>query len=377
MSIKHETLEQELKIGIPRALSYYTYYPFWFGFLSALGFEIVLSDKTTKAMMSSGSALVVSETCLPVKIYAGHILNLLDKGVDKILVPSIQSISPKIYNCSKIRGLPDLIKNVVKRDFTIIDATFDKSEKGQGLYEFLEDVVKPFGITDKKSVYTASKEGWRVYNNFNVMMQSGMDYEKALKTAVSGKIIIGKDIHEYPINVALIAHGYNLYDERISMKLIDKLKKLDVKAYTPLNLSREQMKEGFQALEQSLYWANEYEMSGAAGHYLQNNKIDGIITLTAFGCGPDSMMIERISRRVKHFNKPLLNLTVDEHTGEAGFVTRIEAFVDMLFRKKRAEIINKIDIPEETTPVVQRYTVADPNRSVGQSPLPLGEGGIS
>ena len=44
-------------------------------------------------------------------------------------------------------------------------------------------------------------------------------------------------------------------------------------------------------------------------------------------------MVERITRRAKQFNKPLLNLTIDEQTGEAGFVTRLEAFVDMLFRK--------------------------------------------
>ena len=80
-----------MKIGIPRALSYYNFFPFWYGFFTDLGIEIVLSDVTTKQTMSIGSSLVVPETCLPVKVYVGHILNLLDKGVDKIFVPSIQS----------------------------------------------------------------------------------------------------------------------------------------------------------------------------------------------------------------------------------------------------------------------------------------------
>ena len=52
-----------------------------------------------------------------------------DKGVKNIFVPSLQSIAPKIYNCSKIRGLPDLVRNVVKGDFNIIEATLDKSAK--------------------------------------------------------------------------------------------------------------------------------------------------------------------------------------------------------------------------------------------------------
>lgn len=328
-------------------MSYYNFFPFWFGFFEDLGIKVVLSDKTTKETMSKGSALVVTETCLPVKVYVGHVLNLLEKGIDKIFVPSLQSIDHKIYNCSKIRGLPDLIKNVVKKDFTIIDATLDKSEKNQGLYQFLKEAVKAFGITDEKRIKAASKAGWKVFNNFKIMMNSGIPFEKALKFAKEGKVVIVNSQKEYPINVALIAHGYNLYDERVNMKIFDKLEKLDVKAFTANMASEEQLMEGVSALDSKLYWANELEMTGAAGHYLQDNKIDGIITLNAFGCGPDSIMIERIQRYAKKFNKPCLHLSLDEHTGEAGFVTRIEAFTDMLFRKKRAKIINKINISGE------------------------------
>mgnify|MGYP001127332079 CR=1 FL=1 len=90
-------------------------------------------------------------------------------------------------------------------------------------------------------------------------------------------------------------------------------------------------------------------MTGSAGHFLKDNKVDGVITITAFGCGPDSLMVERITRRAKQFNKPLLNLTIDEQTGEAGFVTRLEAFVDMLFRKKRASIVSKLNIQNESS----------------------------
>lgn len=335
-----------MQVGIPRAMSFYANYPFLFGFFTDLGIEIVLSDKTTKKTLANGASLVVSETCLPVKVFIGHVLNLLDKGVDNIFIPSFQSIAPKIYNCSKIRGLPDLIRNVVKRDFTIIEATLDKSAKNQGFYEFLEETAAHFGITDKKRIKKASKTGWRVYNNFQVMTSSGMDYKQAMNYALQGKVFIPKEDKEYPISVALVSHSYNIYDERTSMKIFDKLKDMDVKVYSALQLTKEQMDEGVNVLGQTIYWANEHEMTGCAGHYLKDNKIDGLITLTAFGCGPDSLMIERITRKSKQFNKPLLNLTIDEHTGEAGFITRLEAFVDMLYRKKRASIINKINMGE-------------------------------
>ena len=338
---------KEMVIGIPRAMNFYHNYPFYFGFFNALGIKVVLSDVTTKQTMSDGSALVVTETCLPIKIYVGHILNLLNKGIDKIFVPSIQSIAPKIYNCSKIRGLPDLIRNVIKRPFTLIEATIDKSEKNQGLYEFLSQAVKPFGITDMEKIKAASKAGWRTFNNFHIMAKSGMSYKKALSYALQGKVLIENDAKEYPISIALVSHGYNIYDDRACMKIIDKLEAMDVKVYTALQLSHEQMNEGINALGEKLYWANEFEMTGTAGHYMKDNKIDGIIALNAFGCGPDSLMVEKIVRKAKQFNKPIINLTIDEQTGEAGFVTRLEAFVDMLFRKKRANILNKISINGE------------------------------
>lgn len=333
-----------MRIGIPRALSYYNFYPFWYGFFTDLGIEIVLSDKTTKQTMSVGSSLVVPETCLPIKVYVGHILNLLDKGIDKIFVPSIQSIAPKIYNCSKIRGLPDLIRNVIKKDFTIIEATLDKSEKNRGLYTFLAEAVKPFGITDMERIRQASKTAWKVYNNYHVMTRSGVPYKKALKNALENKVIIAENTKTYPINIALIAHGYNLYDERVSMKIFDKLEKLDVKVYTADQLTFEQMNEGLNSMKSRLYWANEYELTGASAHYIQDKQIDGLITINAFGCGPDSLMLERISRYSRNKNKPILHLSIDEQTGEAGFVTRIEAFVDMLYRKKRTNVLNNIDI---------------------------------
>ena len=192
----------------------------------------------------------------------------------------------------------------------------------------------------------ASKAGWRCYNNFHVMSKSGMPYSKALSYALQGKVVIGNKTKEYPISIALVGHGYNIYDERVCMKVIDKLEKMDVQVYTSLQLSDEQLDEGIASLGNEKYWANEDEMTGTAGHYLKDSKVDGVITITAFGCGPDSLMVERITRRAKQFNKPLLNLTIDEQTGEAGFVTRIEAFVDMLFRKKRASIVSKLNLQE-------------------------------
>ena len=332
---------KEKIIGIPKAMSYYNYFPFWYGFFTKLGIEIVLSDSTTKKTISDGASLVVTETCLPIKAYVGHVLNLIDKGIKNIFVPSIQSIAPKIYNCSKIRGLPDLIRNVVKGDFNIIEATLDKSEKNNNLIDFVTEIANQFGIKDMQTIKEAQNAGFIVQNNFNVMVQNGLDFDDAMKYAKKGQVIIPPKKEDKPISIALIGHGYNIYDKRTCMDIIKKLEKMDVRVYNAYQLTQEQLKGGMNSLNSTLYWANQHEMTGCAGHYLQDDKIDGVITLTAFGCGPDSLMVEDIKRKSRNFNKPLLNLTIDEHTGEAGFITRIEAFCDMLYRNKRAKIMKE------------------------------------
>ncbi|MBR2068299.1 MAG: hypothetical protein IJ877_00925 [Candidatus Gastranaerophilales bacterium] len=334
-------MENKKTIGIPLAMSYYNYYPFYYGFFNELGIEIVLSNPTTKKTISDGASLVVTETCLPIKVYVGHVLDLINKGVKNIFVPSIQSIAPKIYNCSKIRGLPDLIRNVVKGEFKIIDATLDKSEKNNNLSDFLAEIANYFNITDKDLIKRAQNAGFVVQNNFWVMMQNGLDFDNALKYATKSQVVIPPKKEPKAINVALIGHGYNIYDKRTCMDIFKKLENMEVGVYSAYQLTREQLSGGMVSLNTSLYWANQYEMTGCAGHYFQDEKIDGIITLTAFGCGPDSLMVEDIKRKSKLFDKPLLNLTIDEHTGEAGFITRIEAFCDMLYRSKRAKIIEQ------------------------------------
>ena len=148
-----------------------------------------------------------------------------------------------------------------------------------------------------------------------------------------------------PLSVVVMAHGYNLYDERLSMRLLDKLEKMGVKAFTALDITREQQLNSINELGEIQYWANELDLTGTAAYYLLNNNVDGIIALSAFGCGPDSLMVDEIQYHAGERNMPMIHLTIDEHTGEAGFVTRLEAFVDMLSRKKmKAKLLQKSEM---------------------------------
>ena len=228
------------KIGIPRAISYYNNYPFYYGFFTSLGIEIILSDKTTTKTINEGTKYVVSDTCLPIKVFTGHVINLINKGCEAIFIPSIQSTGYKINNCSKIRGLPEIIRNVIDKPFTMIEPTLDKTEN-INFKDFCTQTANALGITDKQEIKKAINNGWKVYNSFIEMTKSGVSYTEALENAINGKFIKKTVDIVKPLSVAIMAHGYNLFDDRISLNLIKKLEKMDVKVYTSVNVSREDL----------------------------------------------------------------------------------------------------------------------------------------
>ena len=352
------TYKKVEKIGIPRAISYYTNYPFYHGFFTTLGVEVVLSDKTTSKIIKDGNKYLVSDTCLPIKVFVGHVVNLLEKGITNIFIPSIQSTGYKVNNCSKIRGLPEIIRNVIDKPFNMIEPTLDKTENA-GFYDFWYQTAESLGITDKKLINKAIDAGWEAYDNFKAMTESGISYGTALNNAING-VFEKKNVQIVrPISVVIMAHGYNLFDERISLNLIKKLEIMDIKVYTSLDVSRENSINSLLAIGETQYWANELDLTGAAAYYMLNKKVDGIIALSAFGCGPDSLMIDEIDYHAKNIGMPMLHLNIDEHTGEAGFVTRIEAFADMLFRKKRKNL--EFNNPVKKTidePVIEKVLVS-------------------
>ncbi|MBE7711526.1 MAG: hypothetical protein E7Z92_05230 [Cyanobacteria bacterium SIG31] len=337
MNLDIENTMSKKTIGIPRAISYYNNYPFYYGFFNALGFNIILSDKTTTKLINDGCQCVVSDTCLPIKVYVGHVLNLLQKGCDTIFVPSIQSTAYKVNNCTKIRGLPEIIRNVINQPFKMIEPTLDKTNK-ISFKDFCYETAHQLEIYNEENIESAIKAGWGIYNNFQKMALIGVPFEEAVKNAIENKIVSKPIEIVRPLSVVIMAHGYNLFDERISLSLIKKLEKMGVKAYTGLNVSKQDAMKSIQELGEIQYWANELDLTGAAAHYMLNNKVDGIIALSAFGCGPDSLMVDEIQYHASERNLPMMYLTIDEHTGEAGFVTRVEAFVDMLIRRKRKKL---------------------------------------
>ena len=76
------------KVGIPRTMFFYDRFPFWCAYFQELGFDVVVSPRTDRKIAAGGDELAIAQPCFPVKVAHGHVQDLLEKGVDYILLPN-------------------------------------------------------------------------------------------------------------------------------------------------------------------------------------------------------------------------------------------------------------------------------------------------
>ena len=327
-----------IRIGIPRALLYYQYYPMWKTFFEELGAEVVISPPTTQIMLSSGSSRVVAETCLPVKVFLGHVLSLVGK-CDYIFIPAIRSVKKKVYNCSKFLGLPDMTKAVIPESPSILDIDIDVNKRKRDLYQAIYQLGRHFTWNPFK-VRQASLAAWQAHLNYRQLMSSHNLTPPQAIARISGTTEAEANssyLSSSQTTIAIIGHPYLLYDEHVNYRLIHRLEQAHNRVLTPEMLSAEELESAIARLVGRAHWTYEEEVVGAGEHYLQSGA-DGVIGIMTFGCGPDSLMMDIVRRQASRLKTTaFMSLTLEEHTAEAGIVTRLEAFLDMIHRRKRSQ----------------------------------------
>ncbi|MGL5514546.1 MAG: acyl-CoA dehydratase activase-related protein [Sporomusa sp.] len=294
---------------MPRGLLYYEYGSLWQSFFDSLGAQVVVSGETTKEMLNSGG--VLDEVCLPLKVYVGHVASLVGK-TDCLFVPRIVSVARQTYTCPKIMGLPDIIRSNISGLPEIIDPNISLRQRSIGMLDAVIDIGRRLGKSKTSSI-GAWYSAWRQAKA-----------KRALPVAQSTNIQVG-----------LIGHKYLIYDKFISMNALDKLLAAGVDIITPDMVPASRIDKAAQGIDKKIYWSYCHELAGAALALIGQQAVDGLVFITSFSCGPDSLISEIIKRRAQAGNVPFMLLNLDEHTAEAGLLTRIEAFTDMLKRRKR------------------------------------------
>jgi predicted nucleotide-binding protein (sugar kinase/HSP70/actin superfamily) len=307
----------------------------WQTFFGELGVEVVVSTPTTQAMLTAGSSRVVTETCLPVKVFVGHVLSLVEK-CDYVFIPAVRSVASKVYNCAKFLSLPDLTRAVIPESPPILDIDIDINLGKKRLCQAIDTLGKHF-TRSTSDIKQAAMAAWQVYQDYLGLMEDHSLTPPRAIESISGTSEVEPEAPHRPdqATIAIIGHPYLLYDEHVNHRLIHRLEQAGSRVVTPEMLTAREIGSATTAMVGRAYWTYEGEVVGAGGRYLQNGA-DGVIGVMAFGCGPDSVMMNMVERRAAGLKTTsFMTITLEEHTAEAGIVTRLEAFLDMIERRRR------------------------------------------
>jgi len=314
-------------VGIPQALLYYSYYPAWKVFLEELGAKVLTSPKTSGNLLEESIKSAVDEACLPIKLFYGHVLALKDQ-VDYLFIPRMVSIEKKAYICPKFLGLPDMIKHGIEDLPPIIDTVIDLRKSSLQLWTAAYEIGKTLGAQPGK-IFLAYRKALKKLQSYESWLEKGYSPEEALEILEKGTF--PEKIEEAELTILLLGHPYNIYDPYLSMNMLEKLKKMRVKVLTAEMIEQKVLEGYWRKKAKNIFWSFGRKSWGAADYCLEEQRADGIIYLAAFGCGPDSFLGELIERRVRKKEElPFMLLNLDEHGGEAGIITRLEAFVEMI-----------------------------------------------
>lgn len=300
----------KITIGIPKALLYYKYSELWTSFFEELGCEIIVSPNTSKKILEDGIKFSLDESCMAMKIYMGHVYYLIDK-CDYILVPRLKCIKKHEKLCTNFSALYDLVNNIF--DKKLINYNVDVEHKEDELYAFVTMGLS-LGFSYRKivSAYHIAKEKEKMLKEREISKQKSI-------IASSNKI-----------KILLAGHPYNLHDEFIGKQIENTLEKNNIEIIYSDKYDTKYLEQEVKKISPKNYWTYNKEIIGAISHYQE--LVDGIILITSFPCGPDSLSNEMILRNVKI---PITNLIIDEANSDTGLLTRIESFIDILEERRK------------------------------------------
>lgn len=298
-----------ITVGLVKGLLYYDNKVFWEEFFKYLNIKTITNTKTTKETIEKGKLKLNDEACLSTKIFLGLIEEIKDK-CDYILIPRVATLKKHEKMCTNFYALYDVVKNVYK-EVKFLDYNVDIKFNVTEFSSFMK-LSKELNIPKKKikEAFIRAKERQKIHDLNEILRQ-----EQLLKR--NNKKIL------------LVGHSYNTHDNFISKDITDYLNKENI---TTIYADIYKLDiDDYKKISKDLYWTTSIYLLNAIVHY--KNKVNGIILLSTFPCGVDSLVNELIIRKT---NLPTLHITIDELSSANGLETRLESFIDII--KERSSV---------------------------------------
>lgn len=302
-------------IGITRALHTFELSPLWESFFTELGFKVVLSSKTNDWIIHKGVELMTAETCFPIKVAHGHVMDLLERGVDYLFLPSIIDFPQtdvhfkKTCNCPWSQALPYFINSAVPLEKYSTRILQPKISLKEDLQKTLLSLGKELGGKPVQ-IKRAIKQAKMVQNRFHqALREKG---EATLKALGRKRAFV------------IISRPYNGCDAGLNMDIAEKMRELGMLAI-PMDFLNLDLSTIWQQYP-NMYWNYGQKILAASSAIKKTSHLYPVY-ITNFGCGPDSFVSKFFAEEL---DRPFLELQIDEHSAEAGIITRIEAFLDSI-----------------------------------------------
>ncbi len=320
------------EIGIPRILNIYEHYPFWFNFFTKLGFRVVLSEESSKAVYEKGMQTVPSETlCYPAKLANGHVQSLIDSGIKTIFYPSIlfetENKNEKKYSCPVITSYPEVIKSnmdSIKEENVDFLHTLVSFEDEKSLYNNMKFMESKYGIS-KSELKDAVAFGFKMLQEFrdDLVQKAEHVLDKVYKNNEHAIVIAGRPYHLDPE----INHGIDNVVVEQGMHVLDEM------TVSYLN----QDKLNLRVIDQWGYHSRLYSGANFAGKQKGLN----VVQLTSFGCGIDSITSDQVKEILKHYKKVYTNIKIDEGENLGAAKIRLRSLKATLDDKTEVEEVKE------------------------------------
>jgi predicted CoA-substrate-specific enzyme activase len=310
-------------VGMQRALYNHQFALFWAAFFDALGYRAVLTPKTNDRVSKMGIESMTTETCFPVKVSHGHVIDLRGK-TRHLFLPTIIDTPSEFRNgnyfyCPLVQGNQYMIKTALDlKDHDILDPTVHLNHSPDLIsIELHSSMGKRLG-----------KSLRQIREALDIAFGRYYDFEKELYA--QGQRAIASLGPKQPL-VLVTGRPYNLFDEKLNLRLGENLAKIGL---TALPMDFVDVKDIDISDFPNMYWGSGYQILQAAKLIKMTPNFFGL-HLTNFSCGQDSFN-EHFYKYIME-EKPYLILELDEHSAVAGVMTRLEAFKNVIASVQKME----------------------------------------
>ncbi|MBB2183734.1 2-hydroxyacyl-CoA dehydratase [Lachnospiraceae bacterium MD1] len=328
-------------IGIPRVLNMYENYPFWFTFFTSLGFRVVLSSPSSKKLFEKGLETIPSESaCYPAKLCHGHIMDLIDRGIDTIFYPAVVYEKKEYrdvanhYNCPIVISYPEVIRNnideIKRRRITMI-TPFLSLDNIRVLTRRMQDELQGFHIPKeeiKKAVMEAVKEQEKYKRDIQTKGEEVLAFLR--RTGKRGIVLCGKPYH---------------VDNEINHGMAELIVSFDMAVLTEDSIAHlSTLKKKLRVVDQWVYNSRLYR---AASLVVEEPCLD-MIQLNSFGCGLDAVTSDQIAEILADGGKIYTMIKIDEGNNLGAAKIRIRSLKAAIEERSQNKLFQVM--PEETLP---------------------------